>query len=184
MAPATARTIERIATAISVGLGLLLTITVVTVAWPRVTSALGIERTAPAPALAYAAGSTIDTPEAWHRDASYTLVLFARASCGACQTAAPYLQTLVARVRETGVVVLAGSESAREEDAGYARSLGLTDAEFRVTPAGVRVRVTPTLVLVNRQGRVLGSWEGVGREDRQASITREIETLMRQNNAR
>lgn len=180
MAPNTARTIERIATAVSVGLGLLLTITVVTVAWPRVTNALGIERKAAAPALAYEAGTTIDTPEAWHREASHTLVLFARSSCGACQTASPYLEALLAHVRRTGRVVLAGSELAREEDAAYARKLGLTDAEFHVTPQGVRVRATPTLVLVNRQGRVLGSWEGVGKEDRQAAITREIDALLKQ----
>ena len=179
MAPHTARTIERIATATSIGLGLLLTITVMTVAWPRVTSALGIERTAPAPTTAYEAGTIIDTPDAWHRDAPYTLVLFARSSCGACQTASPYLKTLVGRVRAKGAVVLAGSEQARDEDAAYARGLGLTGAEFRVTPAGLRVRATPTLVLVNREGRILGTWEGVGKEDRQASITQAIDVLMK-----
>lgn len=180
MAPHTARTIERIATAISVALGLLLTTTVVAVAWPRVTSALGVEREAPIPTPAYEAGGQIDTPDAWYRESAHTLVLFARSSCGACQTASPYLTTLLARVKATGGVVLAGSDQARDEDAAYARSLGLTDTEFQVTPAGLRVRATPTLVLVNRQGRILGAWEGVGKPDRQASITQAIDDLIKQ----
>ena len=35
-------------------------------------------------------------------------------------------------------------------------------------PAGLRVRATPTLVLVNREGTILHAWEGVG-PDRQAA---------------
>jgi hypothetical protein len=32
---------------------------------------------------------------------------------------------------------------------------------------------------VDRQGRILGAWEGVGKEDRQASITAAIDALLK-----
>jgi len=139
------------------------------VAWPRVASALGLEPARPAPA--YAAGDRIDVPAAWYQNAPRTLVLFARAACGACQTAQPFLKELVGGVIESGdAVVLVGHAGSREEDAVFAKSLGVNDAAIMSAPAGIRVRVTPTLVLVDKSGTILNAWEGVGAPDKQKLI--------------
>jgi thioredoxin-like negative regulator of GroEL len=45
-------------------------------------------------------------------------------------------------------------------------------------PAGLRVRATPTLVLVNAQGQVLAAWEGVGPEKQQQQIAKTIQSIV------
>jgi thioredoxin-like negative regulator of GroEL len=124
---------------------------------------------------AYAAGQTVDVPADWYASAPYTLVLFARASCGACQQASPFLQQLVREMRGKGDVLFASPGLEPESDREYARTLGVPDDRTRQVPAGLRVRATPTLVLVDRSGRIHGAWEGVGPADQQARIQHEIQ---------
>ena len=156
-------------TAASLALATALAITLAFVAWPRVANALGIEPPAPKPA--YAAADVIDTPAAWHSRTPVTLVLFARASCGACQKAQPFLASLVADLRDRADVVVVGGSA---DDAAFARSIGVDDSHVHMAPAGLRVRVTPTLVLVDRAGTILHAWEGVGPEEKQAAITQAV----------
>ena len=84
----TDRFVLRASTAATLALATLLAITLAFIAWPRVASALGLETAGPAPA--YVAGAMIDTPAAWHARTPVTLVLFARASCGACVVRRPW----------------------------------------------------------------------------------------------
>ena len=107
----TART-EQLLNSASLGASLvlatLLAITLAFITWPRVANALGLETTPAPPPAAYAVGDVIDTPAAWHAASSHTLVLFARASCGACEKAAPFLKGLVADLKPNTGVVLVG----------------------------------------------------------------------------
>jgi hypothetical protein len=153
---------------LAVALGLTLAIIV----WPKIERVFGITPQA-APA-AYQAGQRIDVPADWYQSSPYTLVVFARASCGACQQAQPFLQQLIADVRTRGTVLLASPGLEPEDDRHYARQIGLTDDQTRNVPAGVRVRATPTLVLVNRRGEILGAWEGVGPAEQQSVIQKSI----------
>jgi thioredoxin-related protein len=66
--------------------------------------------------------------------------------------------------------VLGSNGKEPNEELGYARALGLSETSVKVVPAGLRVRSTPTLVLVDRQGQVLAAWEGVGPEKKQKEI--------------
>jgi hypothetical protein len=170
------RLIGQAANAGTVVLLLLLTATTATIAWPRVSRAIGIR---PAPlSAAYAIGSTIDLPIGWFDRTPHTLVLFARASCGACQTAAPYLTQLVAHVKDTRVGVLFAAAGAEEEDnLRYATALGFPREAVRTSPADVRARVTPTLVLVDRHGLVIEAWEGIGPEAKQRLISAAIDRV-------
>ena len=93
---ATDRLAGKTASITNAGLVLILLVTAMMVAWPRVTNALGMRH---APEPAYRAGQTIDTPADWYASSSYTLVVFARASCGACQTAQPFLEAARGRPR-------------------------------------------------------------------------------------
>jgi peroxiredoxin len=172
---ATDRLAVKTASITNAGLVLILLVTAMMVAWPRVTNALGMRH---APEPAYRAGQTIDTPADWYSSSSYTLVVFARASCGACQTAQPFLKQLVADLGSRSAVVLGTTGKEPKEEVGYGESLGLAGEAVKIVPAGVRVRATPTLVLVNAQGQVLAAWEGVGPESKQAQIRQTVASLV------
>jgi hypothetical protein len=162
------RVIDRAAIGTSVVLLAVFAATIGMLAWPRLTRAVGVT---PAPAEpAYRAGSRIDTPVEWYQAAPYTLLLFERASCTACQTAQPFFKRLVDDIGATVRVVLVTSAGEADEDAQYARGLGLQAHSIRTAVPGLQVRVTPTLVLVDRQGTILNAWEGVGPADKQTEI--------------
>ena len=140
--------------------------------WPRIGPTLGF--TPAKPPAAYVAGDHIDVPAAWYANSPRTLVVFARAACGACQNAQPFLKTLAAAVTaHGGRVTIAGHRDSPADDAAFAKTLGVTDDAFVVFPAGLRVRVTPTLVLVNREGVILHAWEDDRRGGRRfVAVTR------------
>jgi peroxiredoxin len=173
----TDRLVGKTASITNAGFVLILLVTAMMVAWPRVTNALGMRR---APEPAYRAGQTIDTPADWYSSSSHTLVVFARASCGACQTAQPFLKQLVADLGSKSAVVLGSTGKEPKEEAAYAESLGLDAASVKVVPAGLRVRATPTLVLVDQRGQVLAAWEGVGPEKQQLLIRQTLHSLVTQ----
>lgn len=172
----TDRLIDRVAIGTSVALLAVFAATLATLAWPRVTGALGADPPAPEPA--YRAGTAIDTPKEWYQGAPYTLLLFARASCSACQTAQPFFKRLVNDIGATVRVVLVTSAGEADEDAYYARGLGLASNAIRTAVPGLSVRVTPTLVLVDRQGTILDAWEGVGPVENQSAIAQSLTTRL------
>jgi hypothetical protein len=172
MQTATDTQVGRLARAANILLLGALGVTLVIAGWPRVTKAMGWNQTPPP---VYATGSTIDTPVAWHQQTDFTLVLFARSSCAACQAAQPFLRHLVANLKGRTAVVLVTTGKEPQADTRFAQGLGIQASEVKVAPENLRVRATPTLVLVNNRGRVLGSWEGVGGEARQADIAMDID---------
>ena len=148
--------------------------------WPRVAAAIGIKPTPPPPAPpAYEAGQQIDVPAAWYSSTPRTLVLFARASCAACEKAHPFLKSLVADLSGRAGAVMVHPSVSEHEDRSYAQSLGIPDANVHIVTANLRVRATPTLVLVNQQGAILAAWEGAGSPERQAEIKSTIEKALR-----
>jgi hypothetical protein len=169
--------LSRASVVASFSLVLGLAITVGYVAWPRVASALGV--TPPKAAAAYAAGQMADVPVEWYQHDAYTLVIFARASCGACEKAQPFLAGLVRHVQGRAGVVMAGPASTHDEDVRFANSLGIGDARTHVVPSTARVRATPTLVLLNQRGLVVEAWEGVGSAEHQGEITKAVDLALR-----
>ena len=172
------RLIHKLSVTASLVLAVILCTTVGVVFWPRVASALGI-RPAP-PAGAYVAGDRVDVPALWYSRAPRTLIVFARASCGACQTAQPFLRALAGTVTSHGgAVMIAGHRETPKDDADFAATLGLGPDAFATFPAGLRVRRTPTLVLVDRAGVILAAWEGVGPADQQREIAAAVEAALK-----
>jgi hypothetical protein len=166
--------IRRVATAASLALVAVVITTAGVIAWPAVVPAAAPTAAPPV----YASGSTIDTPAEWHGSSEFTLILFAQASCGACQNASPYLRTLFERLEGRADVVMAGPGNFPDYDREYGRALGLADNAINVLPAGTRLRATPTLIVVNRRGEVLGSWEGVGPEAEHPALTAAIDAVV------
>lgn len=93
----------------------------------------------------------------------YTVVLFARFGCGACERAKPLLSSLAKDIAgRPGVrfVMVTGTAS-RTENLAYARELGLAEAAVvSITLTDLRLRQVPTLLLVDRQGVVRYAQEG------------------------
>ena len=177
MAPSDARpdrAINQAATVMLVTCALLMGVTAVVVAWPRLTHTLGVRPTV-AREPAYRTGQMIDVPAEWYRSSPYTVVLFARASCGACQQAQPFFKQLVTGLKGRAAVVLAGSDAEQDDDATFARALGLKAPSIQIAPDGLKVRATPTLVLINQRGEILGAWEGVGPPEQQTVIAKAID---------
>jgi len=173
----TERVVRGATAAASAGLVVMLAATLLYIGWPRVSSYFGATPTA-APAV-YAAGDRVDVPAAWYAQAPHTLIVFARASCTACERAQPFLKSVVARMDGKGAAVMAHPAGAPADDQTFARSLGVADDHIFLTTPGLRVRATPTMVLVDRQGKVLGAWEGAGKPERQAAILKAVDEALR-----
>jgi hypothetical protein len=171
--PGAERWLRRGALALSLTLVTSVTATGAVVMWPRVARVVGV--TPPPPEPAYRAGQTIDTPGDWTSRADVTVVLFAQSACGACQSAKPFLRKLFAETRARGAAVVVSSHGPdRSHEAAYTRELDLPADALHQTPAGLRVRATPTLVVVNRAGQILDAWEGVGPEPQQLAILKAV----------
>jgi hypothetical protein len=174
------RLIDRAAIGASIVLLAVFAGTLGTLIWPRLSGAVGMQ---PKPQLAYETGTAIDTPAEWYQGAPYTLLLFARASCTACQSAEPFFKRLIHDIGTTIRVVLVTSAGEADEDALYARQLGLEAQSIRTAVPGLKVRVTPTLVLVDRQGTIVDTWEGVGAPDKQSQISESLTSRLASRSA-
>jgi len=172
-----ARSIDRFSVAATLGLVLMVAATAGYVAWPRMANVIGLKAAAPPPA--YASGQHVDVPANWYDSSPKTLIIFGRASCAACEKAQPFLKSLVTRLNGRATAVFAHPPGAETDDAAFAKSLGITNDRVELVGAGLRVRATPTLVLVNRNGTVLEAWEGTGPPERQSSILKAIDVALR-----
>ena len=106
MTPQTDRLIKQLSILASVAFTVTLAVSLLVVAWPRVAHGLGIN--AQPPTEAYAAGEHVDVPADWYSSRPHTLILFGRASCGACDKAKPYLGQLAEFFDRRATLVAAG----------------------------------------------------------------------------
>ena len=171
------RVIDRLSVVATFGLVLMVAATAGYIGWPRVANALGLKPAPPPPA--YRIGERVDVPTSWYDSSQKTLIIFARASCTACEKAQPFLKGLVARLNGRAGAVMAHPPGEEQADAAFATSLGIQKDQTVVVKAGLKVRATPTLLLVNRNGTVLEAWEGTGPPERQASILKAIDAALR-----
>ena len=169
--------VRRASVAVSAGLALMVIATAGYIVWPQIAPKLGVTpATAPAP---YVAGQTVDVPATWYATAPHTLIVFARASCAACEKAQPFLKEIVGQMSGHGTVVMGHPAGAPEADKKFASGLGITHDHVIETTPGLRVRATPTLVLVDRQGRIVDAWEGAGKIDTRLAIRAAVDALPR-----
>ena len=171
------RAVDRLSIAATLGLVLMVAVTAGYIGWPRVANAIGLKPPPPPPA--YSAGQQVDVPVSWYDSSRRTLIIFGRASCAACEKAQPFLKNLVARVNGRAGVVLAHPPGEEQADTSFAQSIGVQPDRIVIVGPGLRVRATPTLVLVNNDGKILDAWEGAGPPERQSSIVRAIDAALR-----
>ena len=134
-------------------------LTVLALQTPRLASWLGVRPDA----IAYDIGGPIDLPPRFFAASDVTALLFVRANCAVCQETKAMYADVVRAVKATpGARVLAViGVPVRPEDAAYASELGLGATEqMPVDLASLRLRRVPTLIIVNRDGLIIRSWEG------------------------
>jgi hypothetical protein len=133
---------------------------------PAVRARMGL---APVPRPAYAVGDRIDVPASIYEGSSYTVILFARSSCGVCQQIKPWLAGLTASLqRQPSVqVVMVASGGRASDEVSYAADVGVSRQRvFQLAAGPHKLRSVPVLVLVDRGGVVRYSQEGMPRANR------------------
>jgi len=117
-------------------------------------------------------------PKEWHQGAKPTLVIFVSGSCEACRTSAPFHRALRAEGAASGFRVVTALTSASDDPSAYAaaESLPATDV-VKFDFMGSRLRLVPTVVIVDQRGEVLEMKEGVLPESEQHALHAMIETL-------
>ena len=171
------RLIRRATIAASAGLVLMVLATMGYILWPRIAASIGVR--AAGSAAPYVAGQKIDVPSDWYSGSPHTLIVFARASCAACEKAQPFLKQLVQHMNGRGVPMMAHPPGAPEEDQIFARTLGVAPDHIKMTTEGLRVRATPTIVLVDWQGRVVNAWEGAAKPEQRVAMIAAVDALAR-----
>jgi thioredoxin-related protein len=110
-------------------------------------------------------GQSVDVSAALHGGAPYTVLLFARANCRACQNAKPMLAQLMAQLSGSDRVAVRVLAPARtpDEQIEYIRTLGLSEESLVLVDfRDYRIRGIPTLLLVNKKGEILRISQGTG----------------------
>jgi hypothetical protein len=154
--------LARLATWLAAGSAAFVALTAIAIATPAGRERLGLT------SAAYVAGSRIDVPREAYDSDNYTVLLFARSTCPASRRATPSLRALVAAATGAGVRVRMISKTPEAEpETQFAHALGLHDADvFGTSLETLRLAQVPTVVIVDRHGRIQSSREGLEAIDR------------------
>jgi len=164
---------RRVALAVMVGSVLVLAGTGV-VGWtPALAKKLGWS---PAATASYVRGEIIDVPRAVFERDEHTLVVFASSTCGACVRSRGAFRAVASDLRGSATrLVLLTPASMRSCQQAFAGARGLEANEhLAIDLSKLRVRSLPTVVLVDRTGRVLYAKEGLIDSEGQAAIQQAI----------
>ncbi len=126
----------------------------------------------PVPPQASLVGARVAVPEVDWRGNGRTLVLVLQKGCRFCEESAPFYQRLAREVAGGPPVrLVAVLPQQVEESRQYLRDLGVPVEEVRqVHFKDLGVRGTPSLLLVNGEGVVTGSWFGRLPPDKEAEV--------------
>ena len=123
-------------------------------------------------------GSASDLPVQWHQGASATVVIFVSGQCQACLQSAPFHRDLRSSAAGAGLRVVTALTSLTDDPSAYAAAESLADRDvvtFDFT--GSRLRVVPTIVIVDRNGVVVETKEGVLPEAEQHALIARVWSL-------
>jgi hypothetical protein len=157
------RRARRIAYALIGACAIALSATAVVGAWPSVRTRLGWD---PPAEHAYVVGGTIDVAPEIFNGTDRTVVVFASGFCGACLRSRPALAELVSGFRAASStpvrMVLITPTMLRVDQDAYAKAIGAdADDYLPLDTSSLRIKLVPTVVVVDRTGRILFVREGV-----------------------
>lgn len=142
---------------------------------PRLKAMLGLSDTFNVP---YAIGEPVDLPPTFFDSADVTVIFLSRASCSGCVASKPAFAKLVQASKGRGnaraIIVTYGPHT--DDEVAFARDIGLTSTSLLRYASAIRARVTPTILIVDRTGHILGVHEGRPSE----SAVADLENILRQ----
>jgi hypothetical protein len=153
-------TLGRIAIGLSAACVCLVGATIIVLVTPSIRATLGLT---PSIQPGYVQGDRIDVPARVYESSPYTVIVFARSNCPVCQRVKPWLAQMTASVqRQTAArVVMVATNAGLDEEVAFGREIGLGQEQVVLLPSqALRVKLVPTVVLVDRRGEVLYSVEG------------------------
>lgn len=90
-----------------------------------------------------------------------TLIIALQKGCHFCTSSAPFYKSLIENVQDKNIKLVAVLPDSPEEARDYLDKMGLTSLEIKqFSFSNLRVRGTPTLILINAKGEVTNSWVG------------------------
>lgn len=115
----------------------------------------------PAASVAYSPGDRFEGPAHATARSAKTLVVVAGPNCGATERVHAFLAEAVSAARTAGISVwLYTPEAAHPEIGQYADRLGINGQQIvMVDQASTKLRVMPTLALIDRDHTVLNFWQ-------------------------
>lgn len=106
-------------------------------------------------------GSQVKLPEINWNGNQKTLILAMKKGCSYCAKSAGFYKKLIPIAKEKNVKIIAVLPGTNQENKAYLDELGLPDLEFKQAELNlINVEATPTLVLVDKEGKVMESWVG------------------------
>lgn len=169
--------VRRLATSVTLFCVALVACTLVVAAFPGLRARLGL---VVIETPSYAVGDQIDVPASMYDVRPLTVLLFARSTCGTCESAAPTFSAMLAPVHlnQQGAIRLISTGANQVDELAYARRIGLDDADMQTLDVkGLRLRLVPTLLVVDRRGVVRYASEGVPPPVQQDEFLRVVRTL-------
>ncbi len=126
----------------------------------------------PAPGLAGPTpGTQISLPDVNWSQASQTLVMALSTQCHFCSESAEFYKKLIPAAQSAHTQVIAVLPQTLDENREYLNKLGLPPVEMRQELlTSIQVTGTPTLMLVDPQGKVLRSWVGKLESSRESEV--------------
>ena len=148
------RLANRLLVSITIGLVTVAVVTGWLVFSPRLRLLVGLETSS----TGYEVGQQIDVPSKVYAGYRTTVIVFSRSTCPGCRRAKPLLARIGTRLQHssTARMAIVTAVEHTEDEIQYAADLGIArNAMFRVNPYDVRAAMTPTVVVVNQNGRVV-----------------------------
>lgn len=112
----------------------------------------------------YKPGEQVSTlPGVDYSIAPATLLMIVKSDCGYCDASMPFYRRIVARRTEqkSTLRLIVGAPATDAGFDGYLGANGLSvDQTLMLNQGSLKVRATPTLLLVDSAGRVKNIWEG------------------------
>ena len=169
--------IGRLGVAVAVVCATAVTVTAVAMAMPSVRTSLGLGPTPLKPS--YVAGQPVDLSSDVFGQASQTLAIFFRSDCGACERMKPYLTRLVARNTGTALRVVAVTGVANSSDSlAFAKAIGVDESRLiTMDLSKLRLQRVPTILLIDRSGRIENALEGIPSAQDEESLLRKVTAL-------
>jgi hypothetical protein len=126
----------------------------------------------------FAVGSASGLPPEWHESAKPTVVIFVSGACAACRQASPFHRALRSSGQGAGLRVVTALTSTSDDPAAYAGSESQSPHDVvRFDATGSRLRLIPTILIIDRNGVVIEEKEGVLPEAEQHALIARVWSL-------